>query len=76
MSKVINAFDPTYIKTHYPNLLKDHVMSSKISIGMSKVVEEKRAVNPNHGRVRGVTKTDDRLLPKTFAVYSREGMPK
>lgn len=72
----MNAFDKDYIKTHYPNLLNDHITSSKISLGMSKFVEEKRAHNPNHGRVKGATNTNDLLLPKQFAVYSRAGMPK
>ena len=72
----MNAFHPDFIKVNYPDLLKDHVLSSKISLGMSKFVEEKRVDNPNHGRIKGVTKTKDALLPKVFAVYSRAGMPK
>lgn len=72
----MNAFDKDYIKTHYPELLKDHITSSKISMGMTKFVEERRTENPNHGRIRGVTKTEDALLPKKFAVYSSAGMPK
>lgn len=71
----MNAFHPDFIKVHYPELLKDHLTSSKISMGMTKFVEEKRTNNPNHGRIKGM-KNDDALLPKTFAVYSRAGMPK
>ena len=72
----MNAFDKDFIKTHYPDLLKENITSSKISMGMTKFVEDKRTQDPNHGRIRGVTKTEDALLPKKFAVYNGAGMPK
>jgi hypothetical protein len=72
----MNAFHPEFIKTHYPDLLKDHITSSKGSLAMTKYVEKKRLEKPNHGTISGFAHTKEILLPKTFAVYSRAGMPK
>ncbi len=72
----MNAFHPEFIKTHYPDFMKDHITSSKGSMAMTQYVEKKRLEKPNHGTIHGVTKNDAMLMPKTFAVYSRAGMPK
>lgn len=72
----MNAFHPDFIKTHYPDLMKDHITSSKGSLALAQYVEKKRLENPTHGTIHGVTKNPHRLMPKTFAVYSRAGMPK
>ena len=70
----MNAFHPEFIKTHYPDLLNDHKFSSKVSLGMSKFVEAKRANKSNYGQVK--EKINDLLLPKKFAIYNGAGMPK
>lgn len=72
----MNAFHPDFIKTHYPDFMKDHITSSKGSMAMTQYVEKKRLEKPNHGTIHGVTNDPHRLMPKTFAVYSRAGMPK
>ena len=72
----MNAFHPEFIKTHYPDLMKDHIQSSKNSLAMTQHVEKKRLEKPNHGTISGFSHTKEILLPKTFAVYSRAGMPK
>ena len=72
----MNAFHKDFIKTHYPDLMKDHIQSSKNSLAMTQYVEKKRLEKPHHGTIQGVTKNPQMLMPKTFAVYSRAGMPK
>jgi hypothetical protein len=56
--------------------MKDHITSSKGSMAMTQYVEKKRLEKPHHGTIQGVSKNPEMLLPKTFAVYSRAGMPK
>ena len=72
----MNAFHPDFMKTHYPDFMKDHITSSRGSLAMTRYVENKRLEKPNHGTIQGVAKNPQMLLPKTFAVYSRAGMPK
>jgi len=72
----MNAFHPDFIKVNYPDFMKDHITSSKGSMAMTQYVEKKRLEKPHHGTVHGVSKNPEMLLPKTFAVYSRAGMPK
>lgn len=72
----MNAFHPDFIKTNYPDLMKDHITSSRGSMAMTQYVEKKRLEKPDHGTIHGATKSNPLLMPKTFAVYSRAGMPK
>ena len=64
----MNAFHPEFIKTHYPDFMKDHIVSSRGSLAMTQYVEKKRLEKPHHGTIHGVTKNDAMLMPKTFAV--------
>lgn len=73
----MNAFHPEYIKTYYPDFMKDHILSSKGTMTMSKIVEEKRRANPSHGTLHGISKiTPVALKPKDFMIFSRAGAPK
>ena len=73
----VNAFHPDYMKIHHPTFMKDHILSSKGTMVMSKIVEEKRRLNPSHGTLLGISKiTPVALKPKDFMVFSRAGMPK
>jgi hypothetical protein len=72
----MNAFDKDYIKTHYPDLLTEHILSSRGKITMAEVLEKKRAIKPTHGTIHGLSKKPVSLKPLEFMVYSRAGMPK
>lgn len=72
----MNAFHKDYIKTHYPDLLNDHILSSKGKITMAEVLEKKRAAKPTHGTLHGLSRKEVSLKPLEFMVYSRAGMPK
>jgi hypothetical protein len=73
----VNAFHPDFMKTHHPEFMKDHVLSSRGSMVMSKIVEEKRRANPSHGTLYGISKiTPVALKPKDFMIFSRAGAPK
>jgi hypothetical protein len=74
---IINAFNKDYMKKHEPKFMDSFIKSSQGSITMSRVVEEKRKLNPNHGTLLGISKiVDDQLKPRDFMVYSRVGAPK
>jgi hypothetical protein len=73
----MNAFHPDYIKTYYPDFMKDQIMSTKGKIAMAEVTRKKRLANPDHGKVNYVPKaTPVSLKPLEFMIYSRAGMPK
>ena len=73
----MNAFHPDFIKTHYPDLFKDQIINSKISLGASNTVANLRKTKPNHGTLIGVQKaTPVSLKPKEFMIFSRAGAPK
>jgi hypothetical protein len=72
----MNVFHPEYIRTYHPDLLKDHILSSRGSIAMTKYVEKKRLEKPSHGTLLGVSKKPISLKPLEFFVYSRAGAPK
>ena len=72
----MNAFHPDFIKTYYPTLLNDHIISSRGKISMSEILEKKRAVKPTHVTLHGLSKKEVSLKPLEFLVYSRAGMPK
>ena len=73
----MNAFHPNYIKTFYPDLMKDQIMSTKGKIAMAEVTRKKRLENPDHGKVNYKTKANPvSLKPLDFMIFSRAGMPK
>lgn len=73
----VNAFHPDYMKVNHPDFMKEHVLSSKGTMVMSKIVEEKRRANPSHGTLHGISKiTPVALKPKDFMIFSRAGAPK
>ena len=77
MKKIMNAFDKNFIKTFYPNLMKEQIMSTKGKIAMAEVTRKKRLANPDHGKVNYTPKaTPVSLKPLDFMIYSRAGMPK
>ena len=73
----MNAFHPNYIKTFYPDLMKDQIMSTKGKIAMAEVTRKKRLENSDHGKVNYTPKaTPVSLKPLDFIIFSRAGMPK
>ena len=73
----MNAFHPDFMKTYYPEFLKEQIINSKVSVGASKTVAQLRKIKPNHGTLVGISKiTPVALKPKDFLIYSRAGAPK
>ena len=73
----MNAFHPDYIKTYYPDLLKEQIISSKGKKSMEDVMRKKRLENADYGKVQRTPKaTLVSLKPLEFMYYSRAGAPK
>ncbi len=74
---IINAFHKDYMKKHEPKFMDSFIKSSQGSVTMSRIVEEKRKINPSHGTLLGISKiVAENLKPRDFMVYSRAGAPK
>jgi hypothetical protein len=73
----MNAFHPDFIKTYYPDLLKEQIISSKGKKSMEEVMRKKRLENADYGKVQRIPKaTPVSLKPLEFMIYSRAGAPK
>ena len=71
----MNAFHPEFIKTFYPDLMKEQIISSKGKIAMEQTMRKKRLENADYGKVQR-NKTMVSLKPLDFMIYSRAGGPK
>ena len=71
----MNAFHPEFIKTFYPDLMKEQIISSKGKIAMEQTMRKKRLENADYGKVQR-NKTMVSLKPLDFMIYSRAGAPK
>ena len=71
----MNAFHPEFIKTFYPDLMKEQIISSKGKIAMEQTMRKKRLENADYGKVQR-NKTMVSLKPLEFMIYSRAGAPK
>lgn len=73
----MNAFHPEFIKTFYPDLMKEQIISSKGKIAMEQTMRKKRLEDADYGKVqRNPKKTPVSLKPLEFMIYSRAGAPK
>ena len=75
MGSTMNAFHPEFIKTFYPDLMKEQIISSKGKIAMEQTMRKKRLENADYGKVQR-NKTMVSLKPLEFMIYSRAGAPK
>ena len=71
----MNAFHPEFIKTFYPDLMKEQIISSKGKIAMEQTMRKKRLENADYGKVQR-NKTMVSLKPLDFMIYSKAGAPK
>ena len=71
----MNAFHPEFIKTFYPDLMKEQIISSKGKIAMEQTMRKKRLENADYGKVQS-NKTMVSLKPLDFMIYSKAGAPK
>lgn len=72
----MNAFHPDFIKTYYPDLMKEQILSSKGKVAMEEIMRKKRLENANYGKVQHSLKAPVSLKPLEFLVYSKAGAPK
>ena len=75
MGSTMNAFHPEFIKTFYPDLMKEQIISSKGKIAMEQTMRKKRLENADYGKVQR-NKTMVSLKPLDFMIYSKAGAPK
>lgn len=76
MSKVINAFHPDFIKTHYPDFMRSFRIDSRNKQAgqtLTEYVDKVRKKKPLHGTLSGISKKQISLKPLEFMVYSRAG---
>lgn len=73
MTKIINAFHKDYVKTYEPNLMKGFALQAQNSKTITKEVEKRRATNPTHGTLFGISNKVISLKPTEYMTYSRAG---
>jgi hypothetical protein len=73
MTQTINAFHPDYVKTYEPNLMKGFALQAQNSKTITKEVEKRRAKNPTHGTLFGISNKVVSLKPTEYMTYSRAG---